>query len=60
MSMPSITLTALAAGNMHACLYGALGAILLLRSFLMARDHQFDVAREDAVIGLVHIMLAIF
>jgi hypothetical protein len=44
--------------NMHLCLYGAFGAALLHRSLLAIRDHQYDVAREDAVIGLVHILLA--
>ena len=60
MSILRIFLAALAVCNMRACLYGAFGAILLLRSFFMARDHRFDVAREDAVIGFVHVMLAMF
>ncbi|WP_428485436.1 hypothetical protein [Rhodopila sp.] len=44
--------------NLHLCLYGAFGATLLHRSLLAIRDHRYDVARKDAVIGLVHILLA--
>jgi hypothetical protein len=58
MSTLHAALTLFANCNMHLCLYGAFGAILLLRSLLATRDHRYDVAREDAVIGLVHIMLA--
>jgi hypothetical protein len=44
--------------NMHLCLYGAFGATLLHRALLALQDHRYDVAREDIVIGLVHILLA--
>ena len=59
MSTLHIALALFANSNMHLCLYGAFGATLLHRSLLAARDHRYDVAREDAVIGLVHILLAL-
>jgi hypothetical protein len=58
MSTLSSILGALAECNLHNCVYGAFGATLLFRAFLAARDHRNEVAREDAVIGLVHVMLA--
>jgi hypothetical protein len=58
MSILETALHAFAACNMHLCVYGAFGATLLYRSLLAMRDQRHDVAREDAVIGLVHILLA--
>ena len=43
---------------MHLCVYGAFGAALLFRSALAAHDRRHEVAREDAVIGIVHVVLA--
>jgi hypothetical protein len=59
MSTLHTAITLFANCNMHLCLYGAFGATLLHRSLLAIREHQYDVAREDAVIGLVHILLAL-
>ena len=58
MSAFEIVLHAFINCNMHLCVYGAFGAILLCRSLLANRNHKQDVAREDMVIGLVHIILA--
>ena len=44
--------------NMHMTVYGALGAILLLRSVLAANDRRYEAAVEDAVSGIVHVILA--
>ena len=59
MSILTTLVTALAACNLHLCVYGAFGATLLVRAYLAARDSRNELAREDAVIGLVHIMLAL-
>jgi hypothetical protein len=32
---------------------------LLVRAFLAARTNHHDVAREDAVIGLMHVLLGL-
>jgi len=45
--------------NMHLTLYSAFGAILLVRAYLAARNQKHEAAREDAVIGLVHILLSL-
>ena len=60
MSIISPILSGLAACNMPLSVNGAFGAILLIRAFLAAQDHHHEAAREDAVIGLVHIMLSMF
>jgi hypothetical protein len=59
MSMLIALVAALAACNMHLCVYGAFGAALLVRAYLAARNNRNELAREDAVIGLVHLMLAL-
>jgi hypothetical protein len=59
MSILTTALHAIANCNMHFCVYGAFGAALLHRALLALRDGRHDVAREDAVIGLVHIALAL-
>ncbi len=59
MSVITPTINALAACNMHLSVYAAFGAILLVRAFLAARDRRYEAAREDTVIGLVHIMLSL-
>ncbi len=55
-----IIASAFASHNLHGCLYEAFGAALLLRACLAARDNRNDVAREDAVIGLMHVLLGLF
>ena len=58
MSTLSQAYSALATCNMHLALHGAYGAILFVRALLAARDHRHEAAREDAVIGLVHVLLS--
>jgi hypothetical protein len=60
MSIISSVISGLAACNMHLSVYGAFGAILIVRAYSAVRDGRGQAAREDAVMGLVHIMLSMF
>jgi hypothetical protein len=58
MSTIYVAATALAGCNLHFTLYSAFGAVLLVRAALALRVHRYEAAREDGVLGFIHIALA--